>query len=398
MNRTNKQRLFIVSAIVASMLGWAIVTLWLIGTPLSPRVIALAVLLALWAFAPAAWLLLEDIGELKSTRLERYARGLWVAAAITLIITALALMKNRVFALGPGPVNWNIVQEIVRIVIWPMIVLLSLALFREPLAAFFRALGARASKIGAFNVSIELASLPEARAWSGPKLDDLNSQFPFAATDSAAGLFTAIADTTRADYVTVNLEHGKAWLTSRLFILATLIPRVRAIKRIVFLAGPAEEFVGEARPSDVAAMLALKYPWFEDSYMNAQRQAGLEYSPTRPPLPHQPPALLSEFLRQVQINPAPATPPSNEWVLFEGHYAEHAEWLTKDLLSDILKKKLNRSSVKRDPAVNSSTAAQSVLLTDADFVAIVDTFGTFLHLIDRYQALDQGVRNQVSAT
>jgi hypothetical protein len=373
---------------------------WLGRASLSASLTVLAVLITFWALAPAVWILLGDIRELKLTLFQRYARGLWLAVgAITLIITVQAIIRRQLSVWGPGPVDWKIVQEIIGIVIWPMVVLLSLVLFQEPLGAFLRALGARASKIGVLNVSIELASLPEARAWSGPILDDLKSQYPIAATDSAAGLFAALADTTRADYVTVNLEDGRAWLTSRLFILATLIPRVRPIKRIVFLCDPAEEFLGEARPSDVAAVLSLKYSWLENEYLEAQRLAGLEPKPVGPPELTNTKAgeVLREYLNRVQQRPAPAVPPSNEWELFPGEYAERAKWLTKELLLEILGTKLNRYSVKRDPTVNSSTSVQAVLLTDADFVAIVDTLGSFRHLIDRYQALDQAAHSELSA-
>jgi hypothetical protein len=394
-----KQRplVFIVCAIAASVLIWTIAMFWLGRAWLSPSVIVLGILLALWALAPAVWMLLGDIRDPNPTLLQRYARGLWLAmGAITVIVSVHAIIRRQLSTWGPGPVDWKIVQEIIGRVIWPVAVLLSLALFRAPLGAFLRALGTRASKIGAFNVSIELASLPEARPLS-VSLNELKAQSLFAAQDSSAGLYAAIEDRTPADYVTVNLKGGEEWLTSRLFILAALIARVRPIKRIVFLADPVEEFFGEARPSDVATLLASKYSWLETDYMEAHRLAGLEVNPVRPPEPRNANQVLENYLKKVQIASSPPPPPLNEWVVFEGSYSEHAQWVTKELLLEILGTKLNRYFVKRDPTVNGSASAQRVLLTDADFVAIVDTFGSFGYLIDRYQALDQTVRSELSA-
>lgn len=72
------------------------------------------------------------------------------------------------------------------------------------------------------------------------------------------------------------------------------------------------------------------------------------------------------------MKPAPKAPPSKEWELewelFQGAYAEHAKWLTKGLLLQILGTKLNRHSVKRDPTVNGRASAQAVLRTEEDFV------------------------------
>jgi len=77
-------------------------------------------------------------------------------------------------------------------------------------------------------LTIELADVPVARAWSGPALEDFKSEYPAAAGDSSGNLFTAIADTSYADYLTVNLEDGEAWLTSRLFILGIRLARINS--------------------------------------------------------------------------------------------------------------------------------------------------------------------------
>jgi hypothetical protein len=363
--------------------------------------------MVLWALAPVVWFVIEDhvlqSGQI-SNRLQQYARDLWIViGVITVLITIRAIVVSQFATTPNGPIAWNVVIEVVRVAIWPTVVLLSLALFREPLGAFFTALGTRASKIGAFNVSIELASLPEARPWSGPGLDDLRLENPSTASDSSGSLFTAMADTTHADYLMVNLENGNAWLTSRLFILASLIPRIRPIKRIVFLSSPAEKYIGEARPSDVAAVLASNYPWLEKAYVACHVfcMAKTVANVTECELVHgntlmghlAPNAgayILSTYLQRVQGKPEPTG-----WVTFK-EYSEHAEWITVELLIQLLGKKLNPYSVKRDPAADEAAQTRILLRTEADYVAIVDSFDRFQHLIDRYRALDQVVRQQTA--
>ena len=89
--------------------------------------------------------------------------------------------------------------------------------------------------------------------------------------------------------------------------------------------------------------------------------------------------------------------PEIGWESFP-NYSEHAEWITKDSLLQLLGRKLNRYSVKRDPAVADEASARVLLRTEADYVAIVDPFDRFRNLVDRYRALDEVVRRETAAT
>src|SRR5206468_215783 len=201
---------------------------------------------------------------------QQYARDFWIGAgAIVLLLAARSLSYSRAATSGEYVVAWNLIVEVIRILAWPILVVIGFILFRGPISAFFTALGSRASKIGVFSVSVELAALPEAQPWSGPAIDDLKAEYPTAAGDSSGSLFRAVAETAHADYITVDLEEGRAWLTSRLFILAAVIPRVRTIKRIVFLGGVARAYVGSAPPAVIAVVLAKRFPWLEEAYLRA---------------------------------------------------------------------------------------------------------------------------------
>jgi hypothetical protein len=401
----------LIATVALLFLAWAVATLWF-GWPALSQVslqINAFALIFLWALGPPVWFLIEGQiwkSEPGLEQVQRHCRDFWLGAgAIVVLLAARGLSVTQAQPLSRYVVAWNLVVDTVRVMAWPTVAIFGFFLFREPVSAFFNALGTRASKIGAFNVSIELTSLPEARPWSGPMLDDLRSESPAAAADSSRSLFRAIADTTPADYVTVDLEDGKAWLTSRLFILAALLPRVRPIKRIVFLGGPAGSFVGESTPAFVVEALAQKYNWLEEAYINAhvftagqEVQLNQGFTLLGRLYPELADGVLNRFLFTVKKYVAPGTentPAAAGWERF-GNVDEHAEWVTVASLTQLLGRNLNLNAVKRDPSAGEVTVARTLLLHDSHYVAVVDGSDRFQHLIDRYAAMDKVVRREMA--
>jgi hypothetical protein len=391
------------------VLLWAIATLWFRFPRLSPAGTEAnaIILVVLWAIGPAIWFTIQwslwkaepglQVGQ-------QYARDFWIGAgAIVLLLAARSLNYSRGATLGEYVVAWNLIIEVIRILAWPILVVIGFILFRGPISAFFTALGSRASKIGVFSVSVELAALPEAQPWSGPAIDDLKAEYPTAAGDSSGSLFRAVAETAHADYITVDLEEGRAWLTSRLFILAAVIPRVRTIKRIVFLGGVARAYVGSAPPTVIAAVLAKRFPWLEEAYLRAHTYIGDKAgTPTEKEIKLQPnytiigclhpnlaSMILSTYLSNIRGNGT-----GEDWVKLPS-YIEHAEWLTSETLSRYLGADLETYSITRDPATDAVVLGKTLLRHQAAYVAILDPVGRFVHLIDRHQAMDQIIRKEL---
>jgi hypothetical protein len=209
-----------------------------------------------------------------------------------------------------------------------------------------------------------------------------------AAADSSGSLFQAIADTSNADYVTVNLESGQAWLTSRLFILAALIPRVRPIKRIVFLSGSSDDFVGHASTAAVLEALARKYPWLAGAYVQAHVHCATSKLDIQTPLfgllsPQQAGSIMTQYLLNVRGPVA-----TEEWVNL-GSYIEHAAWITPALVQQDLGRMLEVNAVKRDPAADAVSLAKTLLRHESAYVAVLDSAARFAHLVDRARALDR---------
>jgi hypothetical protein len=357
------------------------------------------IFLFVWALGPAIWFALEGRlwrNEPNLARGQQYARDFWLGGgAIVLFLAAQEFSPAPVGMALQSGISWSLVVEIVRVSMWPLIVLFGLVLFRQPIGAFLSAIGTRASKIGAFHFSIELAALPNAQPLSSPALDDLNAEYPTGATDSSGSLFRAIAETVHADYLTVDLKDGSAWLTSRLFILSVLIARVRPIQRIVFLSGPAEGFLGECSPAMLGQDLARAYPWLEEAYISAHvlvTGTSIQLMRNRTLLgamsPNEASSVLSQFLFSVQQRNVPKTA---GWTDL-GSYIEHADWVSDTSLVRLLGRRLNVTSVKRDPSESGTIAARTLLRHDEHYVAVVDMDGRFLRLVDRRKATDQVVR------
>lgn len=306
---------------------------------------------------------------------------------------------------------------------WPLVALAGFLIFRKPLIAFLEKVAARATKVSAFNVAIEIADLPKAAAWSGPAFDDFRAAQPAVANASTpTALFEAISASTGADYLTIDLHGDRSWLTSRVYILAALIPRVRRIERIVFLRDPGETFVGIVSPEEIRRRFAFRYPHLEEAFLRPRftvaggPQPTVTFNreviaPNGPLAPFQARQVMTTFLGIVKQpapmpipipppGPAPAVPPvapklPEGWMELAPGVVEHAEWLSSDLLRQILGTALQVESVVRDPRIEEAVTAKTLLRFHSRFIPIVDTTNRFLYVVDRNGAVDAMVRREL---
>jgi hypothetical protein len=162
------------------------------------------------------------------------------------------------------------VADLASAIAWPVAVVLSVLLLREPLA---RVLG-RTTKITAFQVSLELAAVPEfqtSRDTGGPfalRQPAAGREFP----SGAPALFDQIADPSTAEYVVIDLAAGERWLTSRVFIFSVLLERMRGLQSVVFVeTAPSgrRQFLGLATPAHIRWSFANRYPWLEAAFAQA---------------------------------------------------------------------------------------------------------------------------------
>lgn len=146
--------------------------------------------------------------------------------------------------------------ELVRSLAWPVSALVMAFAFRRPIAAFVTALGTRVTKLSVFKVELEL--VPATSATSTPLLDDIRTATTSAPiSDSSRMMLEQVQSGTLADYATIDIGTGDEWLTSRLFIAATMLERMRGLQVMVFLESTTtthERFVAVA-PVQVGAMV-----------------------------------------------------------------------------------------------------------------------------------------------
>jgi hypothetical protein len=304
--------------------------------------------------------------------------------------------------------------NLVRTLIWPTVAIVFVLVFRRQLGRFLEDLGSRLQKLSFAEISVELAVVPKNKQLV--VLNDLG-QLTQASYFLSGGpdLLKQISSAEPYDYAIFDLKGGRGWLTSRLFIFATMLERMRGLRCCVFIdssGAVAGSFVGAAAPSAVRWALAREYPWLERAYVQA-------YSAIFPgrgaaPRPHEATVRISsaagalttadaqnlvlDFLtKHPSIHPQNPTsePPEderNQWVVLrqnEQRFWEHAKWLTRSLLEDVLGDVLTTQAVRASASDRGERVTRAVLRVEAPFVALVDRRGTFIDLVDRLALLEE---------
>jgi hypothetical protein len=329
------------------------------------------------------------------------------------------------------------IAALISAIAWPLVVVVVLLTYGKAIPELIGAIGRGIKKVEFAGVSIELAmATPAASQWQGvPKSLDLRRsatsvEFPDPTdtnlTDSSALAFVAqLTEGGTGDYAEVDLGRGGEWLTSRLYIMANLFPRTRGVKVFVFLETVGEvrkRFVGWANPAQLRWALARRYPWLETAYADAYSTV-LKYSQVvssegrlgSPGFRSDPgPSLhlLHQFLASIQSPPQPSpvlspgspaigasgAPP--EWVVVspESNTFEHAQWITGELLEDLLGPDLTVSAVT-DPgaATQGANLAGAILGQPGDFVAVTRSDGRLEYVVKRQELADLLARSSPAA-
>jgi hypothetical protein len=124
---------------------------------------------------------------------------------------------------APPRDHWDVVGTVA----WPLAATFIVFLLRRAIGDALKGLAARAKKLSVGVVAVELAE-STARSWGGAALDEIRDATLAQVGDSSSALVTSLSDPTPADYAVIDLGNGDAWLTSRLFAVATIVARLRA--------------------------------------------------------------------------------------------------------------------------------------------------------------------------
>ncbi len=325
---------------------------------------------------------------------------------------------------------------------WPIAAIAIALTFRKPLGYFLSGLAGRVTKLSAFRVELELATAPSAAA--GPLLDDIRSATTLAAiNDSTRMMLEQAQSTMPADYAVIDLGAGHEWLTTRLFIAAVMLERMRGAKVFVFLETTpalARRFVAICALSEIRWSLACMYPWMEAAWLRActnvfpafvpsSTPAGvtvpngaawlpdpLTINPDPSPIQSSTGALepwtarnvVGQFIQLLQIA-APATQPpilavpasvsapvvvtspspGDTWVTFASGTRERAAWVTRQMLERMLPAEafeLWTDEVRDAPRARRT---RNVLRRPGLFVALVRGDREYVRLVNRSVLLEE---------
>ncbi len=284
---------------------------------------------------------------------------------------------------------------------WPAIVLVGLFLYRGALSAFLSGLGSRITKLSVLKVELEFAA--SATAASGFVLAELkDTSTPAIIYDSAGALLVHVKESNPADYALIDLGYGMEWISSRLFIAAVLLERMRGVRCFVFVESKedrASRFVALAHPALVRWALAKKYPWLEAAYAKACVQA---FFPNQaPPEPHAidrtsmafesergglkpdtAAGLARSFLSLLQQPLTSPIPASGDWLQFT-QYRERAAWINSIELRALLPKRCFDAHMPEMLDAPRGKRTRAALRRPGEFVALLGDDDEFRQLVDR---------------
>jgi hypothetical protein len=306
-------------------------------------------------------------------------------------------------------IDWALVVEVIKAVAWPLVAAFALYLLRHPIVELAGEIARRARKVSAFDVSVELAALPELRtSWSvGP--DDVRQLTSANIFDSPSdSLFQELLRPTQADYAIVDIGAGRAWLTSRLFIFALILSEATGLRAFVFLesaAGIRRRFLGVATAVDVRRRLGMRYPWLEEAYARAlaagyagvipQDSPGVSKFSNSPSLfAAGEPSGLKDFVRrfldelQRSTLPPPDELASHLEVETVPQTWERTNWIDGERLERDLVGVLEYAWLEASPDTPLGTVAETIIRRTGPFVALVDSDRRFKGLIDRHALSD----------
>jgi TIR domain-containing protein len=225
-------------------------------------------------------------------------------------------------------------------------------------------------------------------------------------------LFEAFDNNSSLDYAIIDLGLGQRWLTSRLYLFALILERMRGLRCFVFLetGGKTEQrFLGMASPAEVKWRLACHYPWLETAFAKVYSDmsdhirilsaTGALHDGTAQEIVY---CFLSHPNIQQRLAPGmPPHPGDSEWEALSMEYGqqlwEHARWLDATRLGQDLGDVLQQDEstwLKESPHISHLEQVRFILQSNAPFVALVDEEKRFRSLIDRQALLERTVADQ----
>jgi hypothetical protein len=295
------------------------------------------------------------------------------------------------------------VVGLVQALVWPLSLAIVALVLKAPLAALVDSMRGKIKSLKVAGVELAFNEASE------PKRElQLSSELRKGTgiNESSVDQFVAeVTSTQPLEHVVIDLGTGQEWITSRLFLVATLLHRMREVKIVTFVGtlGKLDRYVGQCEVEQLRWRLARRFAWFETTLMDAEQDAwrsgnvaittdtgrlestvaGIGQTPAA--------AILTGFIQRNQNPPAPGNP---EWVDLGMGKWEHARWLTGETLVELLGDALDRTLIDTEAFKASSNAAKikTVLDQAGPLVAFGSRDRKFEAVLDRTRWLESIAR------
>jgi hypothetical protein len=195
-----------------------------------------------------------------------------------------------------------------------------------------------------------------------------------------------------AVFVVANLEDGRAWLSSRLYVFASALAELRGIQAVMFTARSADidRFLGTSSLCDVLNRFEWAFPWLAGAFGSAWDLARVrpDGPPRRRLAPDAAELLYDNYVGVLRRGgPQPPNRPE-EWVRLNDGLSEHATWLDQALIRELLGDSLSNDFVIGEPD-RDETMERVVDVGRGRWVAVLDNELRAKTLVDRWLLLDR---------
>jgi hypothetical protein len=292
------------------------------------------------------------------------------------------------------------VAEVVAQYCWPVVALIALLILQRPIRTFIENIATRATEVSLGSwATFKLPGLkqaPEDQVILNFK--DLQGSVW---QESGSNLLAQFQNTRTPEYALLDLGEGGEWISSRLFIFAVMLQRMKGLRCIVFVSSTANQqatYVGCASPDNVRWRLAADQPWLEAAFAHAYaNMAGLPQGMPRSNRfvdikgalqPQTAQIIVSMFIQNLK-EPAPHLNPDDFVTIHSGD--EHATWITVAELERILGTDLWTDAV----AENTDQTPEAKRLQARRFLNKPHPYvaqtrdGAFVSLVSRVALLDE---------
>lgn len=291
--------------------------------------------------------------------------------------------------------------QLVGYLAWPLAAVGIAFAFREAIGGFIGSLGGRLTKLSVFSVSVELT--PAAPAGGTGFLGEVRSVAnPAEINDSSRTMLDQVELTQPADYAVIDLGMGNEWLTSRLYVAAIMLKRMRGVRAFVFIGeegGVKRRVLAVASADELRWLLAKRFPALELAWQIAL--AGqfppMRYS-TSPFITSASGAfdpmiarmITSNFIGILQQGPL-KSPNASDWTVFDKPRGERGVWVTQELLQQLLPSCAFSAWAPAFRDASPGKLARAVLRRSGDVIALVNDDRSFDFAVSRRTLLEEAV-------